>query len=210
MLHIALWEPEIPPNTGNVARLCAATGTRLHLIGRLGFRLDDRALRRAGLNYWPHVDLVRHVTFEEFLDSLGSLSPASGERGRGEGVSQLSPGVKSSPGPFPTHPSPSPPAKPGGEGARAPSPSAPVERGERESIWCVETPAAVPYTWAAFRDGDCLLFGSESKGLPADIRARYAAHTVGIPMPTGNVRSLNLATAAGIVLYEALRQIHGW
>src|SRR5271154_3660075 len=66
MLHVALWEPEIPPNTGNVARLCAATGSRLHLIGRLGFRLDDRSLRRAGLDYWHAVDVVRHVTFEDF------------------------------------------------------------------------------------------------------------------------------------------------
>src|SRR5580692_7911423 len=66
MLHVALWEPEIPPNTGNVARLCAATGSRLHLIGRLGFRLDDRSLRRAGLDYWHAVEVVRHVTFEDF------------------------------------------------------------------------------------------------------------------------------------------------
>ena len=71
MLHVALWEPEIPPNTGNVARLCAATGTRLHLIGRLGFRLDAAAVRRAGLDYWPHVDLVRHVTFAEFEARTG-------------------------------------------------------------------------------------------------------------------------------------------
>src|SRR5262245_770444 len=66
VLHVALWEPEIPPNTGNVARLCAATGSRLHLIGRLGFRLDDRSLRRAGLDYWHAVDVVQHVTFEDF------------------------------------------------------------------------------------------------------------------------------------------------
>src|SRR5262245_21612480 len=66
MLHVALWEPEIPPNTGNIARLCAATGAELHLIGRLGFRLDDRALRRAGLDYWPHVTVRRHPTFEAF------------------------------------------------------------------------------------------------------------------------------------------------
>ena len=66
MLHVALWEPEIPPNTGNVARLCAATGARLHLIGRLGFRLDDRALKRAGLDYWPHLDFVHHPTWEDW------------------------------------------------------------------------------------------------------------------------------------------------
>ena len=81
MLHVALWEPEIPPNTGNVARLCAATGARLHLIGRLGFRLDDRSLRRAGLDYWHAVDVVRHVTFEDFervmREELAPLVPLS-------------------------------------------------------------------------------------------------------------------------------------
>jgi tRNA (cytidine/uridine-2'-O-)-methyltransferase len=167
MLHVALWEPEIPPNTGNVARLCAATGTRLHLIGRLGFRLDDRSLRRAGLDYWPAVDLARHATFEEFEKAFGR--------------------------------SPSPPTPlPGGA------------RGDGGRLWCVETPGEMPYTRAAFRDGDCLLFGGESKGLPPGVRERCVGRVLGIPMPTGKVRSLNLATAVGIVLYEALRQLHDW
>jgi tRNA (cytidine/uridine-2'-O-)-methyltransferase len=151
MLHLALWEPEIPPNTGNVARLCAATGVTLHLVGRLGFRTDDRSLRRAGLDYWDAVELHCHATFAEFEKAIGT-----------------------------------------------------------EHIWCVETPAARLYTGAAFRDGDCLVFGSESKGLPPEVRERYVARTLGIPMPSGKVRSLNLATAAGVVLYEALRQRHGW
>ena len=151
MLHVALWEPEVPPNTGNVARLCAAVGARLHLIGRLGFRLDDKSLKRAGLDYWPAVDLVRHVTVEEFEAAVGV-----------------------------------------------------------EHIWCVDNPADRPYTRADFRDGDCLLFGSETKGLPPGVRDRYAGRLLGIPMPTGKVRSLNLATAAGVVLYEALRQVYGW
>ena len=151
MLHVALWEPEIAPNTGNVARLCAATGSRLHLVGRLGFRLDDRSLRRAGLDYWDAVDVVRHATFEEFE--------------RDAGVSR---------------------------------------------VWCVETPGGRPYTRAEYADGDCFLFGGESKGLPPGVRERYAGRVIGIPMPTGNVRSLNLATAVGVVLYEALRQVHGW
>src|SRR2546425_8256348 len=69
MLHVALWEPEIPPNTGNIARLCAATGATLHLIGRLGFRIDDRSLRRAGLDYWKAVEWYRYATFEEFEGS---------------------------------------------------------------------------------------------------------------------------------------------
>jgi len=70
MLHVALWEPQIPPNTGNIARLCAATGARLHLIGKLGFRIDEAAVRRAGLDYWPHVDLVQHATWNDFTASV--------------------------------------------------------------------------------------------------------------------------------------------
>jgi tRNA (cytidine/uridine-2'-O-)-methyltransferase len=151
MLHVALWEPEIPPNTGNIARLCAATKTALHLIGRLGFRLDDRELRRAGLDYWPEVELYRHPTFVEFETAVG------------------------------------------------------VDR-----IVCIETGAERRFTDAAFGDGDCLLFGNESHGLPASIRERFAKRTFGIPMLNGAVRSLNLASAAGIVLFEALRQLHGW
>src|SRR5436309_15296896 len=86
MLHVALWEPEIPPNTGNVARLCAATGARLHLIGRLGFRLDDRSLRRAGLDYWHAVDVVRHVTFEDFERAFAEepTPPTPLPEGKGE------------------------------------------------------------------------------------------------------------------------------
>ena len=151
MLHVALWEPEIPPNTGNVARLCAATGAALHLIGRLGFRLDDRALRRAGLDYWPHVDVRRHVTFADFEAALG--------------------------------------------GAR---------------LYCFSARAARPYTGVRYQDGDCLLFGGETHGLPADILSSHAERTYGIPMPAGKMRSLNLATAVGIVLYEALRQLPAW
>jgi tRNA (cytidine/uridine-2'-O-)-methyltransferase len=151
LLHVALWEPEIPPNTGNVARLCAATGTRLHLVGRLGFRLDDRHLRRAGLDYWPAVDLHRHVTLEVLEAALA--------------------------------------------GSR---------------IFCFSAHAAMPYTRVVYQDGDCLLFGSESRGLPASVLRRHAAQTVLIPHLTPHVRSLNLATAVGIGLYEALRQLHNW
>ncbi|AWM41847.1 tRNA (cytidine(34)-2'-O)-methyltransferase [Gemmata obscuriglobus] len=172
MLHVALWEPEIPPNTGNIARLCAATNTRLHLIGKLGFRLDDRALKRAGLDYWHAVDVVRHVTFADFERAL------TGE------VKRDSPSGTTTDADRIEHPLP--------------------------RVWCVETPAERPYTRAEFADGDCLLFGSESSGLPPSVRERYADRLVGIPMPGGAVRSLNLATAVGIVLYDALRRLHGW
>lgn len=151
MLHIALWEPEIPPNTGNVARLCAATGATLHLIGRLGFRLDDRSLRRAGLDYWAEVEVRRHVDLEQFEKAF--------------------------------------------DGAR---------------LYAFSAHAAVRYTQAAYQAGDCLLFGGESKGLPAGFLERHADRALCIPMPAGKVRSLNLATAVGIATYEALRQIHRW
>jgi tRNA (cytidine/uridine-2'-O-)-methyltransferase len=151
MLHIALWEPEIPPNTGNIARTCAATGTALHLIGRLGFRLDDRSLRRAGCDYWGEVEVQRYATLAEF------------------------------------------------EATRV---------GRR--IFCFSARANVAYTQVRYQDEDCLLFGAESYGLPADVHERYADRMLCVPMPGGKVRSLNLATTAGIVLYEALRQVNGW
>lgn len=150
MIHVALWEPEIPPNTGNIGRMCAAVGSPLHLIGRLGFRLDDRDLKRAGCDYWPYMTVIRH-------DSMASFEASFSGR-----------------------------------------------------IICLSAHARVPYTRLSYRDGDCLLFGSESRGLPPEVLERYKDLTVGIPMPTGKVRSINLATAAGIVLYEALRQVHQW
>lgn len=151
MIHVALWEPEIPPNTGNIARLCAATSSPLHLIGRVGFRLDDRSLLRAGVHCWPDVDLRRHATFEEFEASLA--------------------------------------------GAR---------------LFCFSGHASLPYTRVAYQEGDYLLFGGESQGLPPGLVERHAERSVCIPMPAGRVRSLNLATAAGIALYEALRQLRNW
>lgn len=151
MLHIGLWEPEIPPNTGNIARMCAATGARLHLIGRLGFRLDDRDLKRAGCDYWPAVDVQIHDSLEAFEAALA--------------------------------------------GSR---------------LFCLSARAKRNYTQVKYQDGDCLIFGSESRGLPPEFLQRHSDRTFVIPMPTGKVRSLNLATAAGIVLYEALRQVHNW
>src|SRR5262249_11976706 len=156
MIHIALWEPEIPPNTGNIARLCAATGSPLHLIGRLGFRLDDRSLRRAGLDYWDLVKIHRHDSWSEFE-------------------------------------------------------SAWLRAGKvLDRIFCLSARAAKPYTAVSYKDGDCLLFGAETRGLPQEMIERFGERALTIPMPGEKARSLNLATAAGIVLYEALRQQHIW
>jgi tRNA (cytidine/uridine-2'-O-)-methyltransferase len=140
-------EPEIPPNTGNIARLCAATGASLHLVGQLGFRLSDKSLKRAGLDYWDSVHIVRHPNFEAFTTAL---SPA-----------------------------------------RFFFFSA---RGDRL------------YTKVAYQPGDILVFGSERTGLSDEILGAYADRVLTVPMRKDAVRSLNLATSVGIVLYEALRQ----
>jgi tRNA (cytidine/uridine-2'-O-)-methyltransferase len=147
MLHVALVEPEIPPNTGNVARLCAATRTPLHIVGVTGFRLDERAVRRAGLDYWPEVELRRHRDLEALREAL--------------------------------------------PGAR---------------LVYLTTKAVVSYTDWTFEDGDCLVFGRETRGLPEEVLRANWEHCITIPMPNPKVRSLNLATAVAVVLYEALRQ----
>ena len=147
-LHIALFEPEIPPNTGNIARLCAATHTELHIVGVTGFRMDDRTLKRAGLDYWDEVTLHRHLD----LDSLQQTLPES-------------------------------------------------------RFLLFTTKAERVYTDWSYNDGDCLVFGPETRGLPSHILAANRDRCLLIPMRNKNVRSLNLATSVGIVLFEALRQI---
>lgn len=146
-LHIALVEPEIPPNTGNIARLCAATFTSLHLIGKLGFRTDDKAVRRAGLDYWSGVEIRYHLNIEEVYAAL--------------------PGSR---------------------------------------FLYFTTKAERAYTSFQYALDDCLVFGSETRGLPEDVLRANWERALTIPMPNHRVRSLNLATSAGIVLYEALRQ----
>ncbi|HKC66316.1 MAG TPA: tRNA (cytidine(34)-2'-O)-methyltransferase [Pyrinomonadaceae bacterium] len=147
MLQVALVEPEIPPNTGNIARLCAATRVPLHIVGAAGFRLDDRAVRRAGLDYWPEVDLHRHRDME---------------------------------------------------GLKAALPDA--------RFIYLTTKAERHYTDWQFQLDDCLIFGRETRGLPEDLLHANWDRCLTIPMLNPKVRSLNLATAVAIVLYEALRQ----
>lgn len=146
-MHVALVEPEIPPNTGSIARLCAATTTPLHLIGRLGFSIDDKHLKRAGLDYWPWVDVRQHADWAAFTATVP---------GRRIGFSA---------------------------------------RSDR------------PYTAIAYRPDDVLVFGCETRGLPAAIKDELAPDLYGIPIDTSHVRSLNLANAVAIVLYEARRQL---
>jgi tRNA (cytidine/uridine-2'-O-)-methyltransferase len=154
MPRLVLFQPEIPPNTGNVARSCAATCTELHLIEPLGFEISDRTLRRAGLDYWPWVDLHRHRDWGAFQT----------ERRR---------------------------------------------RGGR--LLALSRHASALYHQIRYREDDWLLFGRETTGLPAEILSEVDG-ALQIPMAGsvergGGVRSLNLATAAGVVLFESLRQL---
>jgi tRNA (cytidine/uridine-2'-O-)-methyltransferase len=149
MLSVALVEPEIPQNTGNIARLCAVAKTPLHVVGVTGFRMDDRAVRRAGLDYWNEVSISRYR-------DLGELQAA--------------------------HP-----------GARLLYFSTKVD----QSLWDFD-----------FSAGDCLVFGPETRGLPESLLQENPERCLKIPMLNPNVRSLNLANAVSIALYEALRQIH--
>uniref|UniRef100_A0A7C2C1G1 Putative tRNA (cytidine(34)-2'-O)-methyltransferase n=1 Tax=Thermus islandicus TaxID=540988 RepID=A0A7C2C1G1_9DEIN len=146
MLHLVLYQPEIPQNAGNIARTALALGSTLHLIHPLGFLLSSPKLRRAGLDYWPRVDLRVHGSFEAFLEGL-------------------------------------PP------GAR---------------VWAFTARGETSLYQARFREGDYLLFGPETRGLPEEVLARFP--TLKIPMP-GPVRSLNLAVAVGVAAYEAYRQL---
>lgn len=155
MPRVVLYQPQIPPNTGNVARTCAATAQELHLIGPLGFEISDRQLKRAGLDYWPYVPLSQHQSWFHFQHHRKS-------------------------------------------------------RGGR--LVALSAHSRVVYSDFEFHTDDWLLFGRETDGLPEAVIAEADA-ALTIPMarsrhhPQGGVRSLNLASAAAVVLFEALRQL---
>lgn len=146
-LNIVLVEPEIPPNTGSIARLCGATNSVLHLVHPLGFSTDDKHLKRAGLDYWEFVTIIHWNNLDEFLDA----------------------------------------------------------QNERD-LFFFTTKVEKKYTDAQYHSGCFLIFGKETKGLPEDTLRLYHDRCYTLPMENPNIRSLNLAMTAGIVLYEALRQ----
>jgi tRNA (cytidine/uridine-2'-O-)-methyltransferase len=147
-LNIVLVEPEIPPNTGSIARLCGATNSVLHLVHPLGFTTDDKHLKRAGLDYWEHVTILHWQDFDTFLAAQ-----------------------------------------------------------REDDLYFFTTKVKRCYTEASYRPGSFLIFGKETRGLPEDILALYHDKCYTLPMQNPNIRSLNLAMTAGIVLYEAIRQI---
>ncbi len=149
LLNVVLYQPDIPQNTGNIGRTCVAVGAKLWLIRPLGFRLDEKHLRRAGMDYWQHLDWEAVDSWEEVRERL----PDS-------------------------------------------------------NVWCL-TKFATRLVWEAdFQTGDILLFGSESRGLPDRIREEQPGRNLKLPM-SDLVRSLNLASTANTVVYEAVRQFGG-
>ena len=147
-MHVVLVQPEIPPNTGSIARLCAATNTPLHLVAPLGFKIDDKHLKRAGLDYWEFVDVRLHDSWEDFL-----------------------------------------------------------RKHDGNQLLYFSKRATQSYTQARYREGDFLVFGPETRGLPQEILDVNEKRAYRIPMMGQGVRSLNLSNAVSIVLYEALRQL---
>lgn len=148
MFHIVLFEPEIPPNTGNIIRLCANSGTQLHLIHPLGFELDDKRLRRAGLDYHEFAGVKEYDNLQQFVDKV-----------------------------------------------------------QPKRLFGLSTKAQRFYHEIAFQDGDALMFGPESRGLPDAIRQPLAdkGELLRIPMMPDS-RSLNLSNSVALILYEAWRQ----
>lgn len=148
-LGVALWEPEIPDNAGAVARLCAATGSSLHLIGRLGFSLRHPRAQRAGMDYWQAVEVHRHLALADFFAAATS-----------------------------------------------------------RRVWLLSTHGVRSLYEARFAPGDLMLFGPESRGLPAELLRERADSVLRIPMRP-EARSLNLATSVAAALYEGVRQLGG-
>ncbi|HEX3357194.1 MAG TPA: tRNA (cytidine(34)-2'-O)-methyltransferase [Tepidisphaeraceae bacterium] len=147
-LAIALLQPQIAPNTGNIARLCVATGTALHLVRPLGFVLSDKNLRRSAMDYWPRLHLTIHESTDNFIQSM--------------------------------------------EGRR---------------LWFFESAATQSFWDVRFGDKDVLIFGSETRGIDPAILGSCPERTVRLPQVAGE-RCLNLATSAGIAIYEAVRQVY--
>ena len=150
MITVVLLEPQIPPNTGSTGRLCGATNTHLHIVGKLGFELSDKTLKRAGLDYWDHINWKYFPNTENYLGTMI----------------------------------------------------------REENFHLLTTKSPVPYTEKKFSDGDYLVFGSETTGISDPFLRKHWNNTCTIPMKNPNIRSLNLATSVGIVLYEAIRQIN--
>lgn len=150
MFNLVLVEPEIPQNTGNIARTCAATGARLHLVEPMGFKIDDAKLKRAGLDYWHLLDITYYSSLDDFMEKC-------------------------------------------------------AEDMANHSVWYATTKGKNVYSDVTYRDGDYILFGKETKGLPEPMLEKNPERCIRLPM-ISDARSLNLSNSVAIIVYEALRQ----
>lgn len=148
-LNIVLFQPEIPQNTGNIARTCVLTNSKLHLIKPLGFSLDEKHLKRAGLDYWQYLDMEIHESYEEFR-----------------------------------------------------------EKYKEGNFYFSTTKGSKIYTEVNYKEGDFIIFGRESAGLPDYIRNSNLGSLIRVPMLQTSTRSLNLSNTAAIVAFEAMRQMN--
>jgi tRNA (cytidine/uridine-2'-O-)-methyltransferase len=145
-LNIVLYQPEIPQNTGNIARTCVLTNSTLHLIKPMGFKIDDKQVKRAGLDYWSELKLEIHESYEEFIEKYGN-----------------------------------------------------------ERIFLATTHGGKHYDEVSFKEGDFIMFGRETSGVPDEVHNAHEG--IRVPMIKTSTRSLNLSNTVAIIAYEALRQI---
>lgn len=169
MFNIVLLEPEIPANTGNIGRTCLVTGSRLHLIEPMGFIVNDKKLKRAGMDYWKDLDVTIYDSWRDFVEknrdfvNIFGSSYGAAENNKNDSSDQ------------------------------------------KASLWMATTKAKKTHDCAAFKDGDYIMFGKESAGIPEEILMDNEETCIRIPM-AAEQRSLNLSNSVAVVLYEALRQ----